>query len=36
MVGIRQEMPNSDKRKARIEVADAAVDRAPLSVESRV
>ncbi|MEE3507610.1 TolC family protein [Pseudomonas sp. 10C3] len=28
MVGIRQEMPNSDKRRARIEVADAAVDRA--------
>lgn len=27
VVGIRQEMPNSDKRKARIEVADAAVDR---------
>ncbi|NBF09657.1 TolC family protein [Pseudomonas sp. Fl4BN1] len=28
MVGVRQEMPNSDKRKARVEVADAAVDRA--------
>lgn len=28
MVGIRQEMPNSEKRKARIEVADAAVDTA--------
>lgn len=28
MVGFRQEMPNSDKRKARIEVADAAIDRA--------
>ncbi|MGE8066440.1 TolC family protein [Pseudomonas sp. NPDC089569] len=28
MVGVRQEMPNSDKRKARIEVADAAVDKA--------
>jgi len=28
MVGVRQEMPNSDKRKARIEVADAAIDRA--------
>ena len=28
MVGVRQEMPNSDKRKARIEVADAAVERA--------
>ena len=27
MVGVRQEMPNSDKRKARIEVADAAIDR---------
>lgn len=34
VVGIRQEMPNSDKRKARIEVADAAVDRA--SAERRV
>ena len=28
MVGIKQEMLNSDKRKARIEVANAAVDRA--------
>ncbi|MEB0207685.1 TolC family protein [Pseudomonas sp. CCC3.1] len=28
MVGIRQEVPNSDKRKARVEVADAAVDSA--------
>lgn len=28
MVGIRQEMPNSDKRRARIEVADAAIERA--------
>jgi outer membrane protein TolC len=28
MVGVRQEMPNSDKRKARVEVASAAVDRA--------
>ncbi|WP_433766254.1 TolC family protein [Pseudomonas putida] len=28
MVGVRQEMPNGEKRKARIEVADAAVDRA--------
>jgi outer membrane protein TolC len=28
MVGVKQEMPNSDKRKARIEVANAAVDRA--------
>ncbi len=28
MVGIRQEMPNLAKRKARIEVADAAVERA--------
>ena len=34
MVGVRQEMPNSDKRKARIEVADAAIDRA--SAERRV
>ncbi len=34
MVGIRQEMPNGDKRKARIEVADAAVDRA--AAERRV
>lgn len=28
MVGVRQEVPNSEKRKARIEVADAAVDSA--------
>jgi cobalt-zinc-cadmium efflux system outer membrane protein len=28
MVGIRQEMPNSDKRKARVDVAAAGVDRA--------
>ncbi|WP_225776330.1 TolC family protein [Pseudomonas sp. Marseille-Q5115] len=28
MVGIRQEMPNSNKRRARIEVANAAVERA--------
>ncbi|WP_070411940.1 TolC family protein [Pseudomonas lundensis] len=28
MVGVSQEMPNSAKRKARIEVADAAIDRA--------
>lgn len=28
MVGIRQDMPNSEKRMARIEVADAAVDTA--------
>ena len=28
MGGVRQDMPNSDKRKARIEVADAAVERA--------
>lgn len=34
MIGVRQEMPNSDKRKARIEVADAAVDRA--AAERRV
>ncbi|MFZ3283824.1 TolC family protein [Pseudomonas sp.] len=34
MVGVRQEMPNSDKRKARIEVASAAVDRA--AAERRV
>jgi len=34
MVGVRQEMPNGDKRKARIEVADAAVDRA--AAERRV
>lgn len=34
MVGVRQEMPNSDKRKARIEVADAAIDRA--AAERRV
>lgn len=33
MVGVRQ-MPNSDKRKARIEVADVAVDRA--AAERRV
>ena len=34
MVGVRQEMPNGDKRKARIEVASAAVDRA--AAERRV
>ncbi|MEO8647368.1 TolC family protein [Pseudomonas sp.] len=34
VVGVRQEMPNSDKRKARIEVADAAIDRA--AAERRV
>ncbi|NBA98605.1 TolC family protein [Pseudomonas sp. R5(2019)] len=34
MVGVRQEMPNSDKRKARIEVAEAAVERA--TAERRV
>lgn len=34
MVGVRQEMPNSDKRKARIEVADAAIERA--AAERRV
>lgn len=34
MVGVRQEMPNSNKRKARIEVAVAAVDRA--AAERRV
>lgn len=34
MVGVRQEMLNSDKRKARIEVASAAVDRA--AAERRV
>ncbi|WP_433735821.1 TolC family protein [Pseudomonas putida] len=34
MVGVRQEMPNGDKRKARIEVAEAAVDRA--AAERRV
>ena len=34
MVGVKQEMPNSDKRKARIEVASAAVDRA--AAERRV
>lgn len=28
MVGVRQEVPSRDKRKARIEVAEAAVDRA--------
>lgn len=34
MVGVRQEMPNSAKRKARIEVADSAIDRA--AAERRV
>lgn len=34
MVGYRQEMPNADKRKARIEVADAAIERA--AAERRV
>lgn len=34
MVGVSQEMPNSAKRKARIEVADAAIDRA--AAERRV
>lgn len=34
MVGVRQEMPNGDKRKARIEVTNAAVDRA--AAERRV
>ncbi|MGF6092328.1 TolC family protein [Pseudomonas sp. 18173] len=34
MVGVRQEMPNGDKRKARIEVANAAIDRA--AAERRV
>ncbi|PTR18026.1 TolC family protein [Pseudomonas sp. GV085] len=34
MVGVRQEMPNGDKRKARVEVADAAIDRA--AAERRV
>ncbi|MGE7955152.1 TolC family protein [Pseudomonas sp. NPDC089530] len=34
MVGIRQDMPNSDKRKARIEVAAGAVERA--AAERRV
>ena len=34
MVGIRQEMPNLAKRKARIEVADAAINRA--AAERRV
>ncbi|NBF08142.1 TolC family protein [Pseudomonas sp. Fl4BN1] len=34
MVGLMQEVPNRDKRKARIEVADAAVDRA--AAEGRV
>ncbi|MGH8483475.1 MAG: TolC family protein, partial [Pseudomonas sp.] len=34
MIGVRQEMPNGDKRKARIEVANAAVDRA--AAERRV
>ncbi|PCR94436.1 hypothetical protein CP336_21300 [Pseudomonas fluorescens] len=34
MVGWRQDMPNGDKRKARIEVADAAIERA--AAERRV
>ncbi|UVJ41888.1 TolC family protein [Pseudomonas sp. LS1212] len=34
MVGVMQEVPNRDKRRARIEVAEAAVDRA--MAESRV
>jgi outer membrane protein TolC len=34
MVGVMQEVPNRDKRKARIEVAEAAVDRA--AAEGRV
>ncbi|KAB0491289.1 TolC family protein [Pseudomonas vancouverensis] len=34
MVGVRQDMPNSAKRKARVEVADAAVERA--AAERRV
>lgn len=34
MVGVMQEVPNRDKRKARIEVADAAVDRA--AAEGRI
>ncbi|TVT83935.1 TolC family protein [Pseudomonas sp. H3(2019)] len=34
MVGVMQEVPNRDKRKARIEVADAAVDRA--TAEGRI
>ncbi|UVJ41965.1 TolC family protein [Pseudomonas sp. LS1212] len=34
MVGVMQEVPNRDKRRARIEVAEAAVDRA--AAESRV
>ncbi|WP_137889015.1 TolC family protein [Pseudomonas sp. 2FE] len=34
MVGVMQEVPNRDKRRARIEVAEAAVDRA--TAESRV
>ena len=34
MVGVMQEVPNRDKRKARIEVADAAVERA--AAERRV
>lgn len=34
MVGVSQEMPNSTKRKARIEVADAAINRA--AAERRV
>ncbi|RON05407.1 TolC family protein [Pseudomonas brassicacearum] len=34
MVGVMQEVPNRDKRKARIEVANAAVDRA--SADARI
>ncbi|MGE8154736.1 TolC family protein [Pseudomonas vancouverensis] len=34
MVGVRQDMPNSAKRKARVDVADAAVERA--AAERRV
>lgn len=34
MVGVMQEVPNRDKRRARVEVAEAAVDRA--TAESRV
>jgi outer membrane protein TolC len=34
MVGVMQEVPNRDKRKARVEVAEAAVDRA--AAEARV
>ncbi|MGH8380022.1 TolC family protein [Pseudomonas sp.] len=34
MVGVMQEMPNRDKRRARIEVAEAAVDRA--AAEGRI